>query len=55
MIEFNTNITRFDSLSVKIIDGLIEAKLPNGEEVSHKLLPEEIKTIREIAQWIDET
>ena len=55
MIEFNTNITRFDSLHVRIIDNRIEAKLQDGEEVSHKLLPEEIKTIREIAQWIDET
>lgn len=53
MIEFNTNITRFDSLHVRIIDNRIEAKLPNGEEVSHELLPEEMKTIREIAQWMD--
>lgn len=38
MIEFTINITRFNSLSVKIIDGLIEAKLPNGEEVSNSLI-----------------
>lgn len=53
MIEFNTNITRFASVYVKIIDGRIEAKLQDGEEVSHKLLPEEITAIKEITQWID--
>lgn len=54
MTEFTTNLTRFDYLYVRIIDNRIEAKLQYGEEVSHKLLPEEIKTIRKIAQWIDE-